>query len=300
MRAINAGHPEVEAEYPFKCTDHFNSLIRGKNDPLYRQVMPSGMELSGPGLRDPLAEERFMPVPGLVRRYPDRSLLLPTFECFAYCRFCTRKRKWGKQSGFFDHLDRVFGYIASDKKIREAIVSGGDPLTLPDTKLELIVSRLARIKHVRVLRIATRCLTFEPSRVTAKTAAILARHPMVYFTTHFNHPGEITALSEKKCSLLRAVGINLINQSVLLKGVNDDLKTLMSLNRRLLENGIKPYALHQLDFTASVQHFKVSVQKGLKLIRDMRKNFTGIGIPHYVLDQPGGKGKIFPGYRRAR
>jgi lysine 2,3-aminomutase len=271
-------------------------LIRSGGDPLRLQVAVDGRELSLAGLDDPLAEERHSPVPGLVHRYPDRVLLLPTFECFGYCRFCTRKRKWGVKSPFFDNIGRILGYVAKRRGIAEAIISGGDPLTLSDAELGTIVRGLGRIGHVKVLRIATRCLTFQPDRITARTAKVLGGFPAVFFTTHFNHPAEISPSALEKCRLLRGHGLILINQSVLLKGVNDDLPALRALNRALLEAGIKPYALHQLDLTASTQHFKVPVKKGLRLIAGLRRDFTGIGIPHYVVDRPGGKGKVFPCY----
>jgi lysine 2,3-aminomutase len=299
MKRNKTKRPVQGRTQPFLCTPHFMRLIRLGGEPLRqcrlrRQVEVDERELLRTGLTDPLAEEHHTPIPGLVHRYPDRVLLLPTFECFSHCRFCTRKRKWGEQSPFFANQERIFRYISKHDRIAEAIISGGDPLTLSDAELGRIIGRLARISHVKVLRVATRCLTFQPGRITARTARILGGFPVVYFTAHFNHPAEITDLARKKCLLLRRHGLILINQSVLLKGVNDDLKTLKALCRGLLEIGIKPYALHQLDLTVSTQHFKVPLKKGLRLISSLRKDFTGIGIPHYVLDRPGGKGKIFP------
>jgi len=279
--------------FPFKSTPYFLNLITKENDSLYRQIIPSKAELKSRGMSDPLYEEKYMPVPNLVHRYPKRVLLLTTNNCFGYCRFCTRKRNWGAANTFFDYFDKIFEYIANHKEINEVILSGGDPLLLQTKELNKIFETLNKIDSIKIVRIGSRILTFYPLGVTKELLDVLHYEGILFFLTHFNHPDEITKETMIAVQKIRERGIILLNQSVLLKGINDTQAVLESLSFKLLSCGIKPYALHQLDKTRSTQHFRVLISKGRRLIKEMRKNFSGIGIPHYVLDRPKGKGKIF-------
>ena len=279
--------------FPFKSTSYFLNLITKENDGLFKQIIPSKAELKSRGMSDPLYEEKYMPVPNLVHRYPNRILLLITNDCFGYCRFCTRKRNWGVENTFFDYFDKIFAYITNHKEITEVILSGGDPLLLEIKELNRIFDALNKIDSIKIVRIGSRILTFNPQGVTKELLDVLNYKGILFFLTHFNHPDEITKETMIAVQKIRERGIILLNQSVLLKDINDTQAVLESLSFKLLSCGIKPYALHQLDKTRSTQHFRVSIAKGRQLIKEMRKKFSGIGIPHYVLDRPKGKGKIF-------
>ncbi len=285
--------PQLQTAFPFKAPPFFMNKITHIDDGLYGQICPDFREFRTDGLRDPLGEEQFSPVNGLVHRYPNRVLLITTHQCFGYCRFCTRKRNWGTASPFFSNFNKIIRYISSHKSIDEAIISGGDPLTLTDSKLAFILKAFKRISHIKTIRIATRALTFQPARITKSLLKILKTAFPIYMMTHFNHPAELDCAVSKKTKELVSHGIILMNQSVLLKGINDNKKTLEHLSSKMIASGIIPYALHQLDYTSSIQHFRVSAGQGRRLIEAMRKNFSGIGIPHYVLDRKHGKGKKF-------
>lgn len=279
--------------FPFKSTSYFLNLIIKENDGLFRQIIPSEDELKSRGMSDPLYEEKYMPVPNLVHRYPNRVLLLTTNDCFGYCRFCTRKRNWGVENKFFDNFDKIFEYLTNHKEITEVILSGGDPLLLDLKQLKKIFEALNKIDSIKIVRIGSRILTFNPLGITNELLNVLNYKKILFFLTHFNHPNEITEKTIVAVQKIRERGLILLNQSVLLKGINDAQAVLESLSFKLLSCGIKPYALHHLDKTLSTQHFRVSIHKGRRLIKEMRKNFSGIGIPYYVLDQPKGKGKKF-------
>ncbi len=290
---MNSKTSILSQKYPFKSTPFFlNKALRSKPG-LLKQIFPTTEELSSKGMRDPLNEESYSPIPGLVHRYPNRVLLLTTNDCFGYCRFCTRKRNWGKDSPFWGNFPHIITYLKNHPNINEVIISGGDPLTIPIEKISRFIDSFHKIRHIRILRISTRVLTFSPQTITLKYCKTLSQFTPLYFMTHFNHPDEINELTEKSIKMLRKHGILLMNQSVLLKGINDSQKTLEELSQKLINNGVVPYALHQLDYTESTQHFKVSPAVGRKLIKGMRKKFSGIGIPHYVLDGKNGTGKSF-------
>ncbi|MCM2265401.1 MAG: KamA family radical SAM protein [Desulfuromonadales bacterium] len=286
---------KVAARYPLRLTPHLLTLIERPDDPLGRQFLPDPRELANDGLPDdPLAENRLAPLPAIVHRYPSRVLLLAGNNCAAYCRFCTRKRRVGCAvfNLPFSELLKGVDYIAGHAEINEVIISGGDPLLLSDDALAEVLERLRRIPHLGVLRIATRTLTVLPERITPALATLLGRHAPLYLTTHFNHPRELTAAAGEACRRLAEAGIPLANQTVLLRGVNDDIDTLVTLCDRLLRLRVRPYYLHQLDPVRGTGHFRVSIERGLQLVGALRERVSGLAVPHYILDLPGGRGKV--------
>jgi lysine 2,3-aminomutase len=285
---------EVTESYPARITPYLQQLML-TSESVRRQFLPDPAELVSDTLPDdPLDEMRLAPVAAVVHRYPNRALLLAANSCAAYCRFCTRKRRVGKRDNnisFGEVLDGI-AYIAAQPQISEVIISGGDPLTLADSLLREILQRLQKIEHVTLLRIATRVPAVMPERITPQLAEMLARFQPLYLTTHFNHPDELTAEARQACRLLAEAGLPLANQSVLLKGVNDDAATLSALFTQLLHCRIRPYYLHQMDPVHGTGHFRVPVEHGLQLMADLRRTISGLAIPHYVIDAPGGLGKV--------
>lgn len=285
----------VAARYPVRLTPPLLALIGSAADPLGRQFLPDLLELAADGLAaDPLAERKLAPLPAIVHRYPARVLLLAGNGCAAYCRFCTRKRRVGCAAfnlAFADLLDGV-AYIAAHPEIREVIISGGDPLLLADDLLGELLERLRRIPHLGVLRIATRTLTALPERITPELASMLGRHAPLYLTTHFNHPRELTPAAAEGCALLADAGLPLANQTVLLRGVNDDADTQVALCDGLLHLRVRPYYLHQLDPVQGAGHFRVPIERGLELVAALRQRVSGLAVPHYIVDLPGGRGKV--------
>jgi lysine 2,3-aminomutase len=285
----------VARRYPVRLTPLLLELIEAADDPLGRQFLPGSLELVDDELADdPLAEGDLAPLPALVHRYPGRVLLLAGNGCAAYCRFCTRKRRVGCAAFQlpFAELIRGVEYIDAHPDVTEVIISGGDPLLLPDDALEELLSRLRRIPHLGVLRIATRTPTVLPARITPTLAALLGRFPPLYLTTHFNHPRELTPAAVEACSCLAGAGIPLANQTVLLGGVNDGADTLVALCDGLLRMRVRPYYLHQLDPVRGTGHFRVPIERGLELIDALRRRVSGLAVPHYILDLPGGRGKV--------
>ncbi len=286
--------PVVHA-HPFRLNSYFEGLIRTAGDPIWRQVVPDVRELSDPsGFDDPLAEESLSPVPNLVHRYPNRVLWLVNDRCAIHCRFCTRKRKWGE--GPSRALDQEIGpaldYIAKNRDIRDVLLSGGDPLLLPQARLREILERLRRIEHVQVIRIGTRVPCALPRLVTPDLAALLGSFHPVYVNIHFNHPEELTPESERACALLANAGIPLGSQTVLLRDVNDDPATLGTLFHRLLALRVRPYYLMQMDLTKGTAHFRTPVATGLRILGALRNRISGLAMPHFVIDLPGGHGKV--------
>jgi lysine 2,3-aminomutase len=285
----------VAVRYPVRLTPQLLGLIEGADDPVGRQFLPDLRELADDGLPDdPLAETELAPLPAVVQRYPARVLLLAGNACAAYCRFCTRKRRVGCAAFRlpFTELLKGIDYIAAHSAIEEVIVSGGDPLLLPDDALAELLARLRRIPHLGVLRIATRTLTVLPERITPALATLLGRQAPLYLTTHFNHPRELTPPAAEACAHLAAAGIPLANQTVLLRGVNDDADTLATLCTALLHLRVRPYYLHQLDPVRGTGHFRVSFERGLQLVEALRQRVSGLAVPHYIVDLPGGRGKV--------
>ncbi len=285
-----SGLEPVAARFPLRISPYYLNLIKDAGDPVGRQVIPDCRELEDPVTDpDPLDEEGQSPLPGLVHRYPDRVLLLATDSCAVHCRFCMRKRKvaFGKTD-----LERVLDYIAAAPAVREVILSGGDPLMLPDRDLERILARLRRMDHVEVIRIHTRIPCVWPERVTESRARLLARFHPLYVMVHFNHPRELTPLARRACSLLAGAGIVLGSQTVLLAGINDDPETLARLLRGLVRMRVRPYYLHQLDRLPGTAHFRVSLSRALDLMAGLRGHISGLAVPQLMIDLPGGGGKI--------
>lgn len=266
-------------------------------DPIRAQVIPSPEELEEAEgeLGDPIGDHEFSPVPRLTHRHADRVLLFPTYQCAVYCRFCFRKesltsigRGYTRQA-----LEEAFAYIEAHKEIREVILTGGDPLSLPDRALAEIRARVEAIPHVRLLRIHTRVPVALPSRVTAGLVQALQGRLMVTIVTHFNHPREITDATEEACRTLRQAGFVLLNQSVLLKGVNDTVEVLEELCRELMYRlGVKPYYLHHGDLARGMAHRRTTIAEGQALAGALRQRLSGICNPVYVLDLPDGGGKV--------
>ncbi len=293
---LTADQQAVASVYPCKVSSYYAGLISSEDDPVWRQCIPDIRELEDDTQdADPLAEEVLSPVPGLIHRYPDRAVLLVSNRCPVYCRFCMRKRHVGNGGDGpldVDSLEGALAYIRSTPAIRDIILSGGDPLMLDDSSLFLILSRLREIRHVKIIRIGTRIPVTLPERVTPDLCKMLSQFHPLYLNTHFNHPAEITDASVKACGLLANSGIPLGNQSVLLRGVNDDITVMRELMTGLLELRVKPYYIHQMDLIKGTAHFRTSVSRGLEIIRALRGHVSGIAVPHYVIDLPGGKGKV--------
>jgi len=279
-------------------TPHFFNLIDSvdPNCPIRKQVIPSFLESVTSPLEssDPVGEEGSMPVPGIVHRYPDRILFLVTDRCASYCRYCTRSRLVSNASGygFRPNFRECIDYIRSNKSIRDVLISGGDPLLLSDEKLDALLSSLAQIEHVEFVRIGSRIPVFMPQRITESLLSSLRRHHNLWMSIHVNHPKECTLELKDACSKIVKTGIPLGNQSVLLKGINDDLQTMRSLIHRLMMMKVRPYYLYQCDLVSGSSHLRTDVKKGVEIIEQLRGHTTGYSIPQFVIDAPGGGGKI--------
>lgn len=260
--------------------------------------MPSmGEYLRLPGeADDPLGEDHDSAVPGLVHRYPDRVLFLTTGFCSTYCRYCTRSRMVGEAGGEYSfsvpQWERALAYIEAHTEVRDVLLSGGDPLTLADDKLDWLLGRLRRIKHIEFLRIGTKVPVVLPQRVTKDLTRMLRKHHPLWMSLHFTHPDELTPEVAESCARLADAGIPLGSQTVLLKGVNDDVEVMRRLMHGLLRIRVKPYYLYQCDPITGSAHFRTSVDKGLEIIAGLRGHTSGYAIPTYVVDAPGGGGKI--------
>jgi lysine 2,3-aminomutase len=291
----------LEGEYKLAIPPYYFSLIDPDDpgDPIRRQSVPSPLEAENPSgyeLEDPLEEDKDSPVPGLTHRYPDRVLLVTTHVCSMYCRFCTRKRATMVRGGW-DAISRndrrMIDYVAAHSEIRDVIVSGGDPLTLPYPKLRFFLDNLAKIPHVDVIRIGTRVPVTLPQKLyDQELIDLLASADKVWIQTHFNHPREVTPESARVCGELLRAGMPVNNHSVLLQGVNDDLATMRRLMRALLRIKVRPYYLFHCDPVIGAGHFRTSVWKGMEIIEGLRGHMSGLGIPTYVVDSPHGGGKI--------
>lgn len=284
----------VTQRFPFRINPYYAGLIRGPGDPIWRQVIPDVRELEDTtGWEDPLAEEDLSPVPNLVHRYTNRVLWLVSRECAVHCRFCTRKRRWNKPLPLTEeYFQGALEYISSHREVRDVILSGGDPLLLSPSRLERILTSLRKINHVEVIRIGTRVPCALPEKVTEELAAVLARYHPIYVNVHFNHPWEITPESRRACVLLANAGIPLGSQTVLLRGVNDHVEVLAELFQKLLSLRVRPYYLMQMDLTQSAAHFRTPLSKGLEIVGSLRNHVSGMAIPHFVIDLPGGRGKV--------
>jgi lysine 2,3-aminomutase len=285
----------VTRVYPMRINPYYLQLLRRTGAPLWRQAVPDVRELNDSvGMSDPLDEENLSPVPNLVHKYPDRVLFLVSSQCAMYCRFCTRKRKVGRaEMRITDATIRAgLEYIAANQGIREVLLSGGDPLLLNDRRLEEILAALRRIKSVEVIRIGTRVPCTLPMRVTRGLSRMLRSYHPLYINTHFNHPAEITPEAELACRRLADAGIPLGCQTVLLRGVNNDPEVIRELLCRLLQIRVKPYYLFQADLTMGTDHFRTPVAEGLAIMRHLIGRVSGMAMPTFALDAPGGGGKI--------
>jgi lysine 2,3-aminomutase len=292
---------ELEAEYKSAIPPYYFSLINpdDPDDPIRMQSVPSHLEAENPSgyeLDDPLDEDKDSPVPGLTHRYPDRVLLVTTHVCTMYCRFCTRKRATMVRGGW-DAIsrndERMIKYVREHREIRDVIVSGGDPLTLPFAKLRFFLENLAAIEHVDVIRIGTRVPVTLPMRLyDDELIALIASTEKVWIQTHFNHPREVTTEAERVCKALLRAGMPVNNHTVLMKGVNDSVETMRDLMRALLRIKVRPYYIFHCDPVIGAGHFRTSVWKGLEIMEGLRGHMSGLGIPTYVVDSPHGGGKI--------
>lgn len=308
--AERARDAEAAASFNVKAPRRYLELIdwADERDPIRRQVIPSAEELvHDPREReDPIGDAAHSPVPRLTHRYPDRVLLYPTYQCAVYCRHCFRKESLADDDAAtyaIEALEPALAYIAEHPEIREVILTGGDPLILANERLEELRRRIEAIGHVRLLRLHTRIPVVLPERVNSGLVAALKGRLMVCVVTHFNHAREITEATVAAARTLREAGFMLLNQTVLLKGVNDDAEALRTLFRELVYAlGIRPYYLHHCDSTRGLSHFRTTIDRGLELMTALRGHISGLCLPHYVLDLPGGDGKIplGPSYVAAR
>ncbi|MHB0875704.1 MAG: lysine 2,3-aminomutase [Anaerolineae bacterium] len=288
---------EAPGHFRVQVTPYVASLIdrNDPNCPIRRQVIPTTAEcqVCADTVADSLAEDEQSPVPGLVHRYPDRVLLLATTLCASYCRYCTRSRLvgHGSRAGVRD-WQPALDYIVAHPEVRDVLVSGGDPLTLADAVLERLLLGLRAIPHVEVIRIGTRVPFFLPQRVTPELVNMLRRYHPVWVNIHFNHPAEITKEVEVALARLADAGIPLGSQSVLLAGVNDCPNTIKALGQKLVRNRVRPYYLYQCDLVEGAAHFRTPVAKGIEIMESLRGHTSGFAIPQYVIDAPGGGGKV--------
>lgn len=312
MSAVGIDYPpeiaEVENFYPFYLNDYYLSLIDPtdwRHDPIALQAFPDLQELADENSSfDPLAEEEQMPVPRLIHRFRDRVVLLVTGNCAMRCRFCFRKREWANGNELPEisdtELESATAYLSAHPEIREVLISGGDPLMLPIDRLLALVSRLKTVSSIDILRIGSRIPVVWPQRISDELAAALGEVPGLWFATHFNHPRELTAESLEACRKLLRAGVPVINQTVLLKGVNDRAEILEELFRQLVANRIKPHYLFHVDPVRGVRHFATGIECGLEILRIFRSRLSSLAVPAFAIDLPGGGGKVAlqPEYRK--
>ncbi|ACZ61718.1 KamA family radical SAM protein [Dehalococcoides mccartyi] len=288
----------VSAVFPLSATPYYLSLIDfdNVNDPVKLQLMPDTAELCFDAYccSDPLGEEHSSVVPGLVHRYPDRVVMVLTDICPVLCRHCTRKREW-KNGGWVHtqaEIDAMLAYIRQNPVIRDVIISGGDPLTLSTSRLESVLSALRSIPHVEIIRIGTRYPVVLPQRIDDELCNMLSKYGTIWLNTHYNHPNEITEESRRACDRLVRAGVPVNNQSVLLKGINDSVAIQKSLCHKLLMSKVRPYYLFQCDNVQGTEHFHTTIETGVGIIEGLRGYTSGLAVPNYVIDLPGGGGKI--------
>jgi len=285
---------QAAENFEFRISPAMVDLIREPGDPIWRQYVPTVQELEiEDGIVDSLAEDAHSPVPNITHRYPDRALFLVSPVCASYCRFCTRRRKVGDPEKIpMSQLESAFRYLEEHSEIRDVIMSGGDPLLLSDRRLDEICTRLRAIAHLEIIRIGSRVPCHLPERITPELCGILRKYHPFYINTHFNHPDELTPAAVRALGMLADAGIPLGCQTVLLKGVNDDPAIMKRLMQKLLAARVRPYYIYQCDQVAGAEHFRTTVEKGLEIMRALRGWTSGLAVPHYVIDAPGGGGKI--------
>lgn len=286
-------------KFPLSVTPYYLSLIDVDdyaNDPIFLQSFPMVEELKigRYDMTDPLHEDKDSPAPGITHRYPDRVLFHVSNTCSMYCRHCTRKRKVGDVDSVpsRDDLEQGLEYIRNTPQVRDVLLSGGDPLMLSDDKLDWLLTQVCEIEHVEVVRIGTRMPVVLPYRITHDLVNMLKKHHPLWINTHFNHPCELTASSRRALTRLADAGIPLGNQSVLLAGVNDCQRLIKTLNQKLVRNRVRPYYLYQCDMSEGLSHFRTPIGKGIEILESLRGHTSGFSVPTYVVDAPGGGGKI--------
>ncbi len=289
---------QVLGKLRMAITPYYLTLIDPDNPkcPIRQQAIPFGSELikGENDIYDPLAEDHDSPVPGLTHRYPDRVLFLITDMCSTYCRHCTRRRFAGQKDTELkiDQINRAIEYIRDHEEVNDILLSGGDSFMVSDDRIEYILKKLREIDHVQVIRFGTRTPVVMPQRVTEKLVNMLKKYHPIWVNTHFNHPSELTPESKKAIDLLADAGIPVGNQSVLLRGINDCVHTMRKLVKGLISIRVRPYYLYQCDLSVGIEHFRTSVSKGIEIIEGLRGHISGIAVPTFVIDAPGGGGKI--------
>ena len=285
--------------FPLSVTPYYLSLIDPsdyENDPVFKQAFPSSCELNvaDHDMADPLHEDADSPAPGITHRYPDRVLFHVSNVCAMYCRHCTRKRKVGDVDSLPSRADVEKGleYIRNTPVVRDVLMSGGDPLLMNDDYLDWILTELRKIPHVEIVRIGTRTPVVLPQRITPQLCEMLRKHHPLWINTHFNHPREFTGESRRALRMLADAGIPLGNQTVLLAGVNDCPRIMRSLVHKLVYNRVRPYYIYQCDLSEGLSHFRTPVGKGIEIIESLVGHTSGLAVPTYVIDAPGGGGKI--------
>lgn len=285
-------------KFRMAITPYYAALMdkHDRSCPVRMQAIPSILELNDDpsDLDDPLSEDVDSPTPGLTHRYPDRVLMLVTNVCSMYCRHCTRRRVVGFEDSNFSQInvDNAIEYIKNTPEVRDVLVSGGDPFVLSNDKLEYVLKKLREIDHVEIIRIGSRMPVVLPQRITDDLVNMLKKYQPIYVNTHFNHYREVTAEAKKACEKLADGGIALGNQSVLLSGINDCPQTMKRLVHELLMIRVKPYYIYQCDLSKGISHFRTTVSRGIEIIENLRGHTTGMAVPTFVVDAPGGGGKI--------
>jgi lysine 2,3-aminomutase len=288
----------VTSRYPFSVTPYYLSLINpeDKDDPIRKQAIPCFEEITMAymGEEDPLEEQRESVVPGLVHRYPDRVLMVLTDICPMFCRHCTRKREW-QHGGWVrqeKEIEAMLDYIRKNQQVRDVIISGGDVLTLSTERLEKVLYKLRKIKHVEIIRIGSRYPVVLPQRIDDELCDMLSNYGPIWFNTHFNHPNEVTPEAARACDKLLRAGVPVNNQTVLLRGINDTVETQLKLSHRLLKSKVRPYYLFQCDEIQGTEHLRTPVETGISIIEGMRGHTSGLAVPTFVIDIPHGGGKV--------
>jgi len=295
---VSPGMVKASCRFPMAITPYYASLIRkaDTSDPIFCMAVPQAAELWNPPYLhdDPLNEESDMPVPGLVRRYPDRALLIATSACAMYCRHCTRKRVTGCRETRIStaRLKKSVEYLSKHPEITDVVVSGGDPLVMATEAIESIVAALRSVPSIEVIRIGTRTPVTLPFRITDELVSMLGKYHPIWVNTHFNHPAEITPEAEAACTKLAEAGMPVGNQTVLLRGINDSELVMEQLLRRLVRIRVRPYYLFQCDLVRGIEHFRTPLSHGTKIMEHLRGRLSGIAIPTFVVDLPGGGGKV--------
>jgi len=280
--------------FQMRITPAALAQIKEVGDPMWNQYVPTVQELDiVDGVIDSLDEDGDSPVPNITHRYPDRALFLVSPVCASYCRFCTRRRKVGDPEKIpLNQYDSAFAYLAEHTEIRDVILSGGDPMMLSDRRLEYIFQRLRAIPHIEIIRIGSRITSHLPERITDEFCQMVRKYHPVYMNTHFNHPRELTPASVAALARLADAGVPLGCQTVLLRGVNDDPQVMKELMQKLLKARVRPYYIYMADQVAGGEHFRTQVEKGLEIVKALRGWTSGLAVPHFVIDAPGGGGKV--------